>query len=225
MPGRGPQGDAAGWIAVAAQAAQEPAPTEPSPRRNLPDYQEGVPGDYLANALAATAVPTDPQSRRQRAVRDIARSFGTPAGLVRRSGDPGSGLDSSAAWAVRPFAAPRLYPAARRSLLRLSAGQTRFGIVPSERWGGGGDPWTAPTAWTAWAFAGLRNPELDIAQAAADRRQALRLLADLRRAATPAGAIPERVDARTGLPGSTTPLAWPHAFAILALRELWPGRF
>ncbi|MBK5220339.1 MAG: hypothetical protein JJE35_11220, partial [Thermoleophilia bacterium] len=47
--------------------------------------------------------------------------------------------------------------------------------------------------------------------------------ADLRRAATPAGALPERVDAQTGIPRSTTPLAWPHAFAILALRELWPN--
>ena len=46
--------------------------------------------------------------------------------------------------------------------------------------------------------------------------------ADLRRAATPAGALPERVDARTGIPRSTTPLAWSHAFAILALRQLWP---
>ncbi len=55
-----------------------------------------------------------------------------------------------------------------------------------------------------------------------DRHAALRLLADLRRAATPAGSLPERVDARTGIPRSTTPLAWSHAFAILALRELWP---
>jgi GH15 family glucan-1,4-alpha-glucosidase len=52
----------------------------------------------------------------------------------------------------------------------------------------------------------------------------LRLLADLRRAATPAGLLPERVDASSGVPVSTTPLAWSHAFAILALRQLWPGR-
>jgi GH15 family glucan-1,4-alpha-glucosidase len=49
-------------------------------------------------------------------------------------------------------------------------------------------------------------------------------MADLRRAATPLGLLPERVDARTGAPRSTTPLTWSHAFAILALRELWPGR-
>ncbi|HEY1853206.1 MAG TPA: hypothetical protein VGG40_01345, partial [Solirubrobacterales bacterium] len=56
-----------------------------------------------------------------------------------------------------------------------------------------------------------------------DRAAALRLLTELRRAATPAGALPERVDARTGVPRSTTPLAWSQAFAILALRQLWPG--
>jgi GH15 family glucan-1,4-alpha-glucosidase len=55
-----------------------------------------------------------------------------------------------------------------------------------------------------------------------DRRAALRLMGDLRRAATPLGLLPERVDAETGEPRSTTPLAWSHAFAILALRELWP---
>jgi GH15 family glucan-1,4-alpha-glucosidase len=49
-------------------------------------------------------------------------------------------------------------------------------------------------------------------------------MAALRRAATPTGLLPERVDAETGAPRSTTPLAWSHAFAILALRELWPSR-
>ncbi|MGE5283203.1 MAG: glycoside hydrolase family 15 protein [Chloroflexota bacterium] len=44
----------------------------------------------------------------------------------------------------------------------------------------------------------------------------------LRRDQTPSGLLPERVDARTGVPTSTTPLAWSHAFAILALRRLWP---
>ena len=95
--------------------------------------------------------------------------------------------------------------------------------MPSEKWSGGSDPWSAPTAWTAWAFAELENPEEDIAAAEADRGQALRLLTDLRRAATPAGSIPERVGARTGVPTSTTPLGWSHALAILALRQLWPA--
>jgi GH15 family glucan-1,4-alpha-glucosidase len=48
-------------------------------------------------------------------------------------------------------------------------------------------------------------------------------MAALRRDATRSGLLPERVDARTGIPTSTTPLAWSHAFAVLALRELWPG--
>ena len=129
---------------------------------------------------------------------------------MRVSGDAESGLDPAAAWAVRPFSQPRLYPAARATLRQLVARGTRFGITPGEAWPGV-DPWTAPTAWTAWSLAAL-----------GERRQALRLLADLRRAATPAGALPERVDAETGIPRSTTPLAWSHAFAILTLRQLWP---
>ena len=56
-----------------------------------------------------------------------------------------------------------------------------------------------------------------------DRRAALKLVADLQQAETPAGMLPERVDTYTGVPRSTTPLAWSHAFAVLALLELWPS--
>jgi GH15 family glucan-1,4-alpha-glucosidase len=135
-------------------------------------------------------------------------------------------VDSAAAWAVRPFPQPELYPAARRSLQRLLAAGGRFGIVPSEDWPEA-DPWSAPTAWSAWAFAALAREDARQHKPAlprADRRDALRLLAALRRTATPAGDLPERVDASSGLPRSTTPLAWSHAFAILALQELWPSR-
>ncbi len=93
----------------------------------------------------------------------------------------------------------------------LVAKATSYGITPGEGWDGGPDPWSAPTAWSAWSLAAL-----------GERRQALRLLRALRRSATPVGTLPERVDAETGVPRSTTPLAWSHAFAILALRELWP---
>jgi glucoamylase len=189
VPSREAQGDASGWVAVAARAAGLPAPAISLPWRDRADYQERERGDYLGNALAA----------------------GKPPGrLTRRIGDPGSGLDSTAAWAVRPFAQPALFPAARRAMLRLAAGGTRFGIVPSQDWDGV-DPWSAPTAWTVWSLAAL-----------GERPAALRLLAALRRSATPAGALPERVDVRTGVPRSATPLAWSHAFAVLALRELWP---
>src|SRR5262249_15470210 len=58
---------------------------------------------------------------------------------------------------------------------------------------------------------------------ARDREAALQLLGDLRRATTPTGLLPERVSARTGLPTSTTPLAWSEAFAVLSLRQLWPA--
>jgi glucoamylase len=198
VPGRGPQGDAAGWVAAAADAVGLPPPS-PLPWRNLPDYQEGDPGDYLGNTIAdGTEVPLYGEESSRR--------------LVRRLGDPGSGLDSSAAWAVEPFAIRPLFPAARATMLALARRSGRYGITPSEDWPGV-DPWSAPTAWTAWSLA-----------AVGERRQALHLLADLRRAATPAGNLPERVDFHTGIPTSTTPLAWSHAFAILALRELWPGR-
>ncbi|HEX4753666.1 MAG TPA: hypothetical protein VH268_12265, partial [Solirubrobacterales bacterium] len=192
-------------------------------------------------------------ARRHRAaaeVERIAREFGTADGLVRSAGDPGSGLDSAAGWAVRPFGLRALYPAAKRTLLRLVRQGTHYGITPGEGWSGGEDPWMAPTAWSAWALAGLAAESRQPAAAArrtgasgpqpnlpavregeahspssrrvTDRQVALKLLADLRRAATPAGALPERVGAQTGIPTSTTPLLWSSAFAVLALRELWP---
>jgi hypothetical protein len=220
VPGRAAQGDAAGWVRAAAIAAA-PGPDERRPPghewgsgrpgaaselpawRDRSDYQEKSPGDYLGNVVS-TADGSDDQDMVE---------FRTHRGLVRIAGDPSSGLDSTAAWAVRPFPRPPLFAAARRTMLRLARESGRFGLLPSEDWSGGADPWTAPTAWTAWSLAVL-----------GERRAALRLMAELRRDATPLGMLPERVDARTGAPRSTTPLAWSHAFAILALRALWPMR-
>ena len=222
VAGRGPQGDASGWVAIAAGDPPPGGRLDRWPR--LPDYQEKAAGEYLGNAIAATA--TEPPRHRSAAAATIARAFGSGRGLARVAGSPGSGFDSAAAWAVRPFALPSLYPAARATMRRLLAGGDRFGIVPSSAWPDR-DPWTAPTAWSAWAFAALARVDRrrgDASLARADRRDALALLADLRHAATAAGELPERVDARTGAPRSTTPLAWSHAFAVLALRELWPSR-
>ncbi|HEX6666997.1 MAG TPA: glycoside hydrolase family 15 protein [Solirubrobacterales bacterium] len=205
VEGRAAQGDAAGW-AVAVRAANrgsfwsQEAQKEPREWRDRADYREGEPGDFLANAIAS-GLPAA----------EISDRFESALGLNRVE-ETDADLDSAAAWAVRPFVQPALFPAARRTLLRLAADGTRFGITPGEGWHGGSDPWSAPTAWSAWSLAAL-----------GERPTALRLLADLRRAATPAGALPERVGARTGIPTSTTPLAWSHAFAILALRELWPS--
>ena len=211
VEGRGAQGDAGGWVAAAALAAGIRPARHLEPWRDRADYQEGDAGDYLGNAIASDAG---------------LEGFETRRGLVRTAGDSGSGLDSAAAWAVRPFARPALYPAVRRTLLNLVAALgTRFGIVPSEGWHGGDDPWTAPTAWCAWSLAALWRIDRRAGrrgEAAVDRRAALGLIADLRRAATPLGLLPERVDAQTGAPASTTPLAWSHAFAILAIRALWP---
>lgn len=212
VPSRAAQGDAIGWVAAASQAAgligsarkaaHILAGGGPVPWRDRADYWEGDAGDYLGNALASTADGTKSALGKRKSARR----------LVRRLGDPESGLDSAAAWGVRPFPHPRLYPAIRRSMKSLVARGARFGIVPGEDWPGGDDPWSAPTAWTAWSLAAL-----------GERREALELMGALLRAATPAGDLPERVEAGTGIPRSTTPLAWSHAFAILALRELWPS--
>ncbi len=220
VSGRGAQGDAAGWVTAATRAAGLQTPSaegleKPDSAashwqwRNRADYQEGDADSYLGNAIASAA--------------DLG-AFETGRRLVRTADDPGSELDSAAAWAARPFPRPALFPAIRRTLLQLVANRgTSFGIVPSQDWPGGDDPWTAPTAWTALALAALARYDHG-RQARRDRQAALRLMADLRRAATPLGLLPERIDANTGLPTSTTPLAWSHAFAILAIRELWPGR-
>ncbi|HEU5143485.1 MAG TPA: glycoside hydrolase family 15 protein [Solirubrobacterales bacterium] len=201
VDGREAQGDAGGWVTVAARAAGVTA-TRASRWRKRADYQEKEPGDYLGNAIAAGV-----DSLR------IREAFAFGEGLGRRANEPSSGLDTVAAWAVRPFPRPALVPAARQTLLRLAAQGGRFGLLPSEDWDGGEDPWTAPTTWTAWSLAAL-----------GERRAALKLMAALRRAATRRGLLPERVDAQTGAPRSTTPLAWSHAFTVLALRELWPRR-
>lgn len=216
VPGRPAQGDAIGWVAAASQAAgfgsakqaaHILAGGDPIPWRDRADYWEGEAGDYLGNAIASGADVSEFS-------RHIwGESSDTPprSGLVRKAGEPDSGLDSAAAWAIRPFSRTRLSPAVRATLKRLADQAGPYGITPGEGWPGGEDPWSAPTAWTAWSLAAL-----------GERRQALRMMAALRRSATPAGALPERVDVRTGVPSSTTPLAWSHAFAILALRELWP---
>jgi glucoamylase len=220
VPGRAAQGDAWGWAVAAARATGAPPPPGRPDWRGRADYQEKAPGEYLANAIAsATPLVDGPIIGAYRQESAHQPRFLTRRGLVREAGDPESGLDSAAAWAVRPFPHPALFPAVRMTLRRIAAAAGRFGIVPSQDWPGAA-PWTAPTAWCAWSLAALS--ESDPAPAARrDRAAALRLLADLRRAATPAGALPERVGGG-GLPLSTAPLAWSHAFAILAIRRLWP---
>jgi len=238
IPGRAAQGDALGWVAVAERGTKSAELIEPFAWRGRADYQESSPGDYLGNALAAASVRTvEPVSKPTADAAQVRRDFGTADGLVRAAGDADSGLDSAAGWAVRPFELRPLYPAAEKTLLRLIEDGTPYGITPGEGWEGGEDPWTAPTAWAAWALAGLatnareaggRGPRTNLpvreggVPSHRSRQAALDLLADLRRASTPAGNLPERVGAHTGIPTSTTPLLWSSAFAVLALRELWP---
>jgi hypothetical protein len=215
VPGRPAAGDAAGWIAAAESAGSSPAaagsvpdkaatsgsnPHGPLEWRDRQDYGENVTGDLLGNAIAAGA-----------SANDIRRSFLTARGLVRENGS--DDLDSAAAWAITIFpsrssdgGSRELRGAVRQTLLELTRESTPYGIPPIQGWTPG-EVWTAPTAWTAWALVEL-----------GEIGPADRLLAELHRAETPYGTLPERVDAATGAPTSTTPLAWSHAFAILALR-------
>jgi hypothetical protein len=200
VPGRPEAGDAAGWVAAAERATGRMRGSEqPDNWRDRQDYGENVTGDLLGNAIAARAPATEVVGR-----------FYSPRGLTREIG--GSELDSAAAWAATVFRSPALRNPVRRTLLELVRESTPFGIPPIEGWTPG-EVWTAPTAWSAWGLTEL-----------GEERAADRLLAELRRAATPQGTLPERVDAHDGHPTSTTPLAWSHAFAILALRARYSVR-
>jgi hypothetical protein len=204
VPGRTAAGDGEGWVAAAERTVLASArigrTTQDSPVGwpDRQDYGENVTGDLLGNAIASGV-----------SAREIESRFFTRRGLVREEG--GDELDSSAAWAATVFPSRGLRPVVRKTLLAFTVASTSYGIAPIEGWSPG-EVWTAPTAWSAWALTNLGTT-----------RAADRLLASLRRAATPAGTLPERVDAHTGEPTSTTPLAWSHAFAILALRARYAG--
>jgi hypothetical protein len=206
VPGRPTAGDAAGWVALAEQAVRgqgrtvlpngrvaTPGQDSADDWRDRQDYGENVTGDLLGNAIAA-GWPAN----------EIERSFLTDRGLAREHGH--SELDSAAAWAITLFPSRDLRAAVRSTLLRFTRESSPYGIPPIEGWTPG-QVWTAPTAWSAWALVEL-----------GETRAADRLLAELHNSETAHGTLPERVDASTGAPASTTPLAWSHAFAILALR-------
>jgi hypothetical protein len=199
VPGRPPAGDGEGWVAAAQVAVQSGSPERAAYEwSDRQDYGENVTGDLLGNAIAGGAPAAEIRSR-----------FDTPRGLVRD--EDSDDLDSAAAWAVTLFPQPGLRGAVRRTLLALTRHSSPYGIPPMEGWTPG-EVWTAPTAWSAWALTEL-----------GETRAAARLLGELRRSETPQGTLPERVDAGTGAPTSTTPLAWSHAFAILTLRARYPG--
>jgi hypothetical protein len=199
VPGRPLAGDAAGWVRAAMAATGLAGPPDPGGWRDRQDYGENVTGDLLGNAIAAGASASE-----------IKRRFLTPRGLAREQ--DGEELDSAAAWDVTVFRRLGLRAASRHTLYAFTRESTRYGIPPIEGWTPG-EVWTAPTAWSAWALVEL-----------GELRVADRLLAELHRAETPYGTLPERVDARTGEPTSTTPLGWSHAFAILALRARYAGQ-
>jgi len=137
VAGRGAAGDAAGWVRLAAlSSGLRPAPKERGSWRGKGDYGErsGDSGDFAGNAIAA-GLPA-------RRIRSLFQSRGV---LVRSAGQPDSDLDSAAAWAVRPFARPALYPLVSRTLDRLLADGGRYGLRPSTDWQGTGR-WTVQSA-------------------------------------------------------------------------------
>jgi hypothetical protein len=200
--GRGAPGDSTGWINAAAKATGIPARLPTTQWRNRQDYieRDDESADHLANAISAGVPATG-----------LKKMFGGSDGFVRTAGDSRSGPDTSAGWAVIPFPAPQLRAEVLRSLRPVAASTGQFGIRPAAGVPGV-NPWTAAAAWTAAALAKLGDTE------SADR-----LLTALRMAATPAGLLPERVSRSAGTPLSTTPLAWSHAWAILALRARYGG--
>jgi glucoamylase len=214
VPGRTAAGDGEGWTDAAEAALRNgsPRPTvlprgrrttqsedSPSDWRDRQDYGENATGDLLGNAIAAGAPAAE--------VSDL---FLSPRGLTRD--EDGGELDSAAAWAATVFPSRGLRAAVKVTLLEFARHSSPYGIPPIEGWTPG-EVWTAPTAWTAWALIDL-----------GERRAADRLLVELHRAETPHGTLPERVSAADGRPTSTTPLAWSHAFAILALLARYPAR-
>jgi glucoamylase len=210
VPGRTAAGDGEGWVAAAERALSAVQPgtvstgghtvtqSGRSPEwRDRQDYGENVSGDLLGNAIASGVPPAEIKSR-----------FLTSRGLVREEGS--GDLDSAAAWALTLFPSRGLRGAAKATLAEFAQASSPYGISPIEGWTPG-EVWTAPTAWSAWALVEL-----------GERTAADRLLRELHRAETPFGTLPERVSASDGHPTSTTPLAWSHAFAILALRARYP---
>lgn len=210
--GRHEQGDSAGWARLARQvrAGTGPGDAPALSWRGQGDYGERDDdrGDYLANAIVAGAPAAEIEAEFAREGL-LLREAGGEASF-HMPGEAGQALDTAAAWAVRPFPRPALFPLVRRTLLNQARTAGPYGLFPASDWTGR-DPWTAATASTAWSLAVL-----------GERQQALRLMRAVNRAATPLGLLPERADIENGLPRSTTPLAWSHAFALLALQELWP---
>ena len=163
----------------------------------------------------------------------IGREFGTARGLVREAGDPASGLDSAAGWAVRPFALRPLYPAARTNPPAPASTRHPLRHHPRRRLEGGEDPWTAPTAWSAWALAALsparrKGPRTNLPALVSETtprrpRPPLELLADLRRAVDPrrrpprAGRRPHRHPDLDHPPALVERLHRPRAARTLAL--------
>ena len=201
VPGRAAQGDAAGWVAAAARAAGVPAPSRAvrlaGPRRlpgeiprRLPRQRPGLRSSQ-AELHRFFDPPGGDSMQNAGAGGGVTWCAGPAAGLGARLGGGLGGAALRAAGSLPGGAAHAAAPRRRRRPLRHRPfRRTGLRSTPGPR-----RPPGAPGA-SPRSRAGDRRAST----AARDRAAALRLLADLRRAATPAGLLPERVDARTGVP-------------------------
>ena len=210
VPGRTAAGDGEGWVAAAQEAvtsdwdgtvlpkAARSHLEQDSPMmewRDRQDYGENVSGDLLGNAIAAGV----PAVRDPEPLRDIAR----PGQGTREAKE----LDSSAAWAATPLpqpGSPRSCQSKHSSHSLASRPPTaspRWRAGPSARSG----PRRLPGQRGPWSSSARPEPLISSWPSSTKRR---RRTERSRSVWTPA----------TGAPTSTTPLAWSHAFAILALR-------
>ena len=208
VPGRTAAGDEEGWVATAESVRKRTV-------RSIADRSRARAGQSRRVAgIARTTARTSPGT-----------CSGTRSPLAPRQ--PRSGIDFSprVAWSARRARVNWTHPRhgrspsfpsrgcgrrlAARSL--ISSGSPRPSASRRSRVGrrdrsGPRRPPGRPGRWRSSV-----TPERRIG-----------LLRELRRAATPYGTLPERVNAIDGRPTSTTPLAWSHAFAILALRARYP---
>ena len=197
VPGRAAQGDAAGWVAAAARATGLPPPG--------PAARSGAIAPTTRRNPRATTSPTRslPAAESQPAANWTGGLDRARPGLGARLG---GGLGGAAISAARPLPARPHRAATSRPTAGASAsppprtGRTR---LPGRRRRPG-----APGAWLPSASA-VRRCACSPTCTGPRRRP---------------GCCPSASAPAPACRRSTTPLAWSHAFAILAIRQLWPGR-
>lgn len=122
------------------------------------------------------------------------------------------GVDSAACWAVSPFGMfepddPRLVSTVKRMEFLLTTGQG--GITPGEDWIRH-DPWVHETLFLLLYHCATKNTA-----------ESNMYFNWVKKVATNADTLPETISLQNGMPNSTTPLAWAHAYFIFSAVERW----